>query len=202
VTIQKPTGKRTKPVTHEHAPRVNHRFDPLTINRLGLWLFLVSDASFFIALLSSRFFVVGTSTPEEVAQVLGLSLTILLLLSSLTAYRAEAAAEHGDVHGAKRMLLATMAMGIIFVFGVGFEWHEAFKHFPPSTAFGTVLFTLTGVHVTHVLTGVLTLGFVYFRVRNTDSIGDNQWAVEGAVKWWHFVDVAWVFIYPTLYLLK
>jgi cytochrome c oxidase subunit 3 len=187
----------------QHVPHhVHHRFDALTINRLGLWLFLVSDASFFIALLSSRFFVVGTSTPDHVNQALGLGLTVLLLLSSLTAYRAEAAAEHGDLSSAKNMLLATIGMGILFVFGVGYEWYEAHQHFPPSTGFGTVLFTLTGVHVTHVVTGVLTLGFVYFRIRNTEAIGDNYWSVEGAVKWWHFVDVAWVFIYPTLYLLK
>jgi heme/copper-type cytochrome/quinol oxidase subunit 3 len=67
-----------------------------------------------------------------------------------------------------------------------------------------VLFTLTGVHAFHVVTGILTLGFVYFRLRGTPfsaGVGDNQWAVEGAVKWWHFVDVAWVFIYPTLYLI-
>jgi cytochrome c oxidase subunit 3 len=199
---QKQTWKRTKQVA-EHVPQhVNHRFSSLDINRLGLWLFLVSDASFFIALLSSRFFVVGTHTPEHVDQVLGLGLTILLLISSLSAYKAEVLFEHGDIAGAKKMLLATVGMGLIFVAGVGFEWHEAFKHFPPSTAFGTVLFTLTGVHVTHVLTGVLTLGLVYFRIRNTTEVGDNLFAVEGAVKWWHFVDVAWVFIYPTLYLLK
>jgi heme/copper-type cytochrome/quinol oxidase subunit 3 len=76
------------------------------------------------------------------------------------------------------------------------------KYLQPSTGFGTVLFTLTGVHVTHTLTGVLTLGFVFFQIRNTTEIGDNQFAVEGAVKWWHFVDVAWVFIYPARYLLK
>lgn len=195
------TGIRT--VT-QHVPHVNHRFSSLDINRLGLWLFLVSDASFFIALLSARFFVVGTSRPDEVNQVLGLSLTILLLLSSLSAYRAEAAAEHGDRQTAMRMLLTTMGMGVVFLFGVGFEWYEAFQHFPPSTAFGTVLFTLTGVHAFHVVTGILTLGFVYFRLRSTPfstGVGDNQWAVEGAVKWWHFVDVAWVFIYPTLYLV-
>ena len=56
----------------EHVPQhVNHRFSSLDINRLGLWLFLVSDASFFIALLSSRFFVVGTNTPEHVDQLPG-----------------------------------------------------------------------------------------------------------------------------------
>ena len=199
---QKQTWNRTKSVTFQHAPRVNHRFNSLTINRLGLWLFLVSDASFFLALLSSRFFVVGTTTPEDVDQFLGLGLTVLLLLSSLTAYRAEASAERGDLSGVKQMLLATIVMGIVFVLGVGYEWHEAFKHFPPSTGFGTVLFTLTGVHVTHVVTGVLVLVLVYLRVNRTDSAIDNRWGVEGAVKWWHFVDVAWVFIYPTLYLIR
>lgn len=188
----------------QHVPRVNHRFSSLDINRLGLWLFLVSDASFFIALLSASFFVVGTSRPEEVDQVLGLGLTVLLLLSSLSAYRAEVASEHGDRQTAMRMLLVTMAMGVVFLFGVGFEWHEAFRYFPPSTGFGTVLFTLTGVHAFHVVTGVLTLGFVYFRLRSVPAGADgadHRWAVEGAVKWWHFVDVAWVFIYPTLYLV-
>ncbi|MDA1278852.1 MAG: cytochrome c oxidase subunit 3 [Chloroflexi bacterium] len=185
----------------QHVPNVNHRFNSLTINRLGLWLFLVSDASFFIALITSRFFVEGTSRPDHVNQALGLGLTVLLLLSSLTAYRAEAAAEHGDRKQAQKMLLATIAMGVIFIVGVAFEWYEALQHFPPSTGFGTILFTLTGVHVTHVATGVLALGFVYFQVRRSESDADSQWAVEGAVKWWHFVDVAWVFIYPTLYLV-
>lgn len=188
----------------QHVPHVNHRFSSLDINRLGLWLFLVSDASFFIALLSARFFVVGTSRPEEVDQLLGLGLTVLLLLSSLSAYRAEVAAAHGDRQTAMRLLLATMGMGVLFLFGVGYEWQQALQHFPPSTAFGTVLFTLTGVHAFHVVTGVATLGFVYFRLRSAadDTDGsEHQFAVEGAVKWWHFVDVAWVFIYPTLYLV-
>lgn len=188
----------------QHVPHVNHRFSSLDINRLGLWLFLVSDASFFIALLSARFFVVGTTRPEGVDQVLGLGLTILLLLSSLSAYRAEAASEHGDDRTAMRMMLLTIGMGVVFLFGVGYEWYEAFKHFPPSHPYGTVLFTLTGVHAFHVVTGILALGFVYFRVRRAGPdtpAADTQWAVEGAVKWWHFVDVAWVFIYPTLYLV-
>lgn len=185
----------------QHVPHVNHRFSSVNINRLGLWLFLVSDASFFIALLSTRFFVVGTSRPDEVNQMLGLGLTVLLLVSSLSAFRAEVAAEHGDKKGATRLLLATIGMGVLFLVGVGIEWNEALHHFPPSTAFGTVLFSMTGVHATHVLTGVLALVFVYFRVRNAEDVRDEHWAVEGTVKWWHFVDLAWVFIYPTLYLI-
>ncbi|NQW18682.1 MAG: heme-copper oxidase subunit III [Chloroflexi bacterium] len=176
--------------------------DTGTMNRLGLWLFLVSDASFFLALISSRFFVVRLETPEDVSQILGLGLTILLLVSSLTAYRAEVAAEHGDQANFKRYIIATMLMGILFLGGVGFEWHEAYKHFPPSTGYGTILFTLTGVHATHVFSGVLLLGFIYFKGKNGAYGPDDYYPVEAAVKWWHFVDVAWVFIYPTLYLVQ
>jgi heme/copper-type cytochrome/quinol oxidase subunit 3 len=75
-----------------------------------------------------------------------------------------------------------MIMGVIFIGGMAYEWREAFMHFPPSTGFGTVLFTLIGVPVTYVFTGVLTLIFVYLRMRNTTTVGENQWGVEGAAK--------------------
>ncbi len=184
---------------HDTVEKVQAR---LKLNRLGLWLFLVSDASFFLALLSSRYFVEGLHTPEEVDQALGLALTILLLASSLTAYRAETAAANGNMPRYRWNMFATMLMGIVFIGGVGYEWFEAFKHFPPSTGYGTVLFTLTGVHATHVLSGVILLALVYRKGQSKPYAPDSYWGVEGAVKYWHFVDVAWVFIYPTLYLVS
>ncbi len=177
-------------------------FNRLAMNRMGLWVFIVSDASFFAALLTSRFFVVGLHTPEEVDQILGLGLTIVLLVSSLTAYRAEKAAQHGDLGALKSNMLLTMLFGVLFLAGVGYEWQQAFIHFPPHTAYGTILFTMTGVHATHVFTAVIALGVVYMKGRDGHFGSDDYWAVEGVVKWWHFVDVAWVFIYPTLYLIS
>ncbi|MDP6049534.1 MAG: heme-copper oxidase subunit III [SAR202 cluster bacterium] len=188
-----------------HASEITTKLQSLTVNRLGLWLFLVSDASFFVALISSRFFVYGTDTPSEINQFLGLGLTVLLLLSSLTAYRAEAGAESGNRTKMTRNILLTIVIGVIFLVGVGFEWYIALGHEVtwPSKPYGTVLFTLTGVHATHVLTGLLALAVVYFLKRKSIIIGpENSWAVEGAVKYWHLVDVAWVFIYPTLYLVN
>jgi cytochrome c oxidase subunit 3 len=176
----------------------------LTLNRAGLWLFLVSDASFFVSLVSSRFFVYGTSTPQEINQFLGLALTVLLLLSSLTAYRAELAAENNNRGSMQFNILLTIFIGIAFLVGVGFEWSIAFGHEStlPSMPYGTVLFTLTGVHATHVLTGLIVLAIVFFTKRKSEIGKGNSWAVEGAVKWWHLVDVAWVAIYPVLYLVK
>ncbi|MBT4073984.1 MAG: heme-copper oxidase subunit III, partial [Chloroflexi bacterium] len=138
-------------------------YSSLTMHRLGLWLFIISDAFFFAALISSRYFVDGTSRPDTLIQELGLVLTAVLLLSSLSAYRAEVAASHGDTEGAKRWILLTILAGLVFLGGVVFEWYEAFHDFPPSTGFGTTFFTLTGIHTTHVISGIILLAFVYRR---------------------------------------
>ncbi len=179
-----------------------HRPSRLVINRLGLWLSLLSETFLFAAILPSRYYLQGLTVNEDVNQVLGLGITIVLLLSSLSAYRGEMCAAHGDMKGAARSLLVTIGLGIIFVVGVGLEWREAFVHFPPQTGFGTLFFTMTGIHAFHVVTGLLALGVVYGMVRRGRFASGNYWGVEGVIKYWHFVDVAWGFIYPTLYLVN
>ncbi|MBI2304734.1 MAG: cytochrome c oxidase subunit 3 [Chloroflexi bacterium] len=174
----------------------------LAINRTGLWLFIFSDAFLFAALLASRYYLLGVLRPQEVNQPLGLALSIILLLSSLTAYRGETAAIYGDIRRFRRNILFTVGMGSLFLVGVGVEWAEAFHSFPPSTAYGTMFFTLTGFHGFHVLTGVLALLVVLLPGQKKRLAAGNYWGVEAMVKYWHFVDVAWVFIYPTLYLVS
>ena len=94
------------------------------------------------------------------------------------------------------------ALGLGFVAGVCYEWYLAFQHFPPSSAYGTVFFTITGIHAFHVITGIILLAVVAYLARKPERFGQSHsWGVEGGVKYWHFVDVAWVFIYPTLYLV-
>ena len=176
-------------------------YSSLTMHRLGLWLFIISDAFFFTALISSRYFVSGTDRPDALIQELGLALTAVLLLSSLSAYRSEVAASHGDKEGAKRWIMITIIAGFVFLGGVVFEWYEAFHDFPPGSGFGTTFFTLTGIHTTHVISGIILLAFVYRRAAKGEYGPGHYWGVEGAAKYWHFVDLAWVFIYPTLYLV-
>lgn len=185
-----------------HALHGAHAISRLRINRVGLWLFLLSESFLFTALLSSRYYLLRTARPDEVNQALGLAITIVLLLSSLTAYRAEASAIHKDLKGLLNNLTATILLGLLFLVGVAIEWREAFHFFPPHTTFGTVFFTTTGIHAFHVLTGIIALAFVRFLARDGRFTQGNYWGVEGTVKYWHFVDVAWVFIYPTLYLVS
>lgn len=173
----------------------------LRTRRAGLWLFFISEGFLFLALISSRYYLAGLSRPAELNQALGLIITGILLASSLFAYRAEVSMVCGDRTRFLRNTLATVVLGVLFLVGVGLEWGEAFTYFPPGDRFGTVFFTLTGMHGLHVLSGVALLLGVYLHARRGRYSAGDCWPVEGAVKYWHFVDVVWVFIYPTLYLV-
>ena len=170
-----------------------------TINQAGLWLFFLSECFLFSALLTARFVLAGTDRPEELSQLLGLAITSILLLSSLTAYRSEAAIARGDRAAFLRNLLATIALGLVFVAGVGFEWTIA--EFELSDPVGTAFFSMTGLHAAHVVSGIVMLAMVYRLGARGRFSADSHWGVEGTIKYWHFVDVVWVFFYPVLYLI-
>lgn len=171
------------------------------INRLGLWLFLISDGALFALFAAARFYIAGTERDPSLNQALGLAITSLLLLSSLTAYRAETAFRHGNTAHGRAMLLATIVMGLIFAGGVAYEWSIA--HFEVSEVYGTAFFSMTGMHAFHVVTGVLFLTLIWFRsAGGRYSGGPAVWPVTATVLYWHFVDVVWIFYYPTLYLVK
>jgi cytochrome c oxidase subunit 3 len=176
-------------------------YSRLEVNRLGLWLFIISESMLFVGLLAARFAIEGFAVPAEVSQVVGLVITSVLLLSSFTAYRAETALRHGERALGLSSLRLTLILGLIFVAGVAVEWREALHALPPSTSFGTVFFTMTGLHAFHVITGLVFLGIVYGRARAGAYDGGDTWPAEAAAKYWHFVDVVWVFFYVALYLV-
>lgn len=183
-----------------HAPAYNH----LALNRLGLWLFMLSESMIFIVLLMTLFVLVGSERPAELNQLLGLAITVILLLSSMTAYRAETAMAHGDRKTFQTNLLWTIILGTIFLLAVVLvEWPEA-PHIgiSPQTGFGIAFFAMTGMHAFHVFTGLLLLGLVYLNGRKGSYSPDSYWGVESTVKYWHFVDLVWVFFYPALYLIQ
>lgn len=189
------------PAHGEHADPTAHAWQRVRVNRLGLWLFLFSDAALFGIFAASRFYLSGTARDPHLNQMLGLAITSLLLLSSLTAYRAETAFTHGNTAHGRTMLLATIVMGLLFAGGVGFEWATA--EFGVAELYGTAFYSMTGMHAFHVVTGIIFLVVMWARAGNGQfSGGPKAWPVVGTVMYWHFVDVVWVFFYPTLYLLK
>lgn len=178
--------------------------DRLSLNRLGLWLFMLSESMIFLILLFTRFYLFGLERPEGLNQALGLGVTSILLLSSFTAYRAEAAMAHGDRPTFLWNLLYTLILGTLFLVGVvGVEWPAAMREgITPQEGFGIAFFSMTGMHAFHVLTGVLLLLVVFLNGLRGAYSAEKHWGVEAAVKYWHFVDVVWVFFYPALYLVR
>lgn len=169
-------------------------------NRLGLWLFIISDSFVFAGLLVSRFYLFAGERPD-LNQWLGFAVTFILLTSSFFMYRADVAMKYGDVKSFSRNIFATIVLGIMFLLGVvGLEWPIA-PFSPGDNAIASIFFTMTGMHALHVLSGVILLIIVYRNGRQGLYSEKRHFPVEAAAIYWHFVDVVWVFFYPALYLM-
>ena len=182
------------------AASAEHARRRASIQQLGLWLFFLSESFLMSGLATSRFYLAGADTPSDVNQVLGLIITSILLLSSFTAYNAEAAIARGDRQNFIRFIRWTIFLGLVFVVGVAIEWSTA--EFSVSDPYGTAFFSMTGVHASHVVLGIGMLIAVHYLGTRGHFSADSHWGAEGVIKYWHYVDVVWVFFYPILYLIN
>jgi cytochrome c oxidase subunit 3 len=194
-----------------HPYRVGHR-------KLGMWLFIMSDTLTFAALLITYSYARAASvawpTPFPRRSIIFSStMTLVLLSSSLTMVFAVAASKRGKRGTARKWIFATMVLGLTFVVLHAMEWNHLIgeglapfelpaewlepKAWPgASPLFGSTFFGITGLHMFHVLTGVIYLGVVATRIK---KLNDD---VEVAGLYWHFVDLVWMFVFPLIYLLS
>ena len=186
-------------------------------NRIGLWLFLVSDSFVFGGLMVMRLNLLGLTRPN-LNQNLGLFVTAVLLISSFFMNRGETQLRNGNRKGFLQNTMITFILGLFFLLGVVIvEWHtiapiaEAVLHLfgepegveplkPSSGVAGAAFFMMTGMHAFHVLTGLIFLAIVWVNGRR-GLYDEKQYPVEAAAVYWHFVDVVWIFFYPSLYLI-
>lgn len=177
-------------------------------NRLGLWLFLLSDGFVFAGLLVMRANLLGLTRPH-LNQMLGLAVTAVLLISSFFMNRGETAMKYGDVKAFMRNTVITFLLGLGFLLGVVLvEWrlaaHEgliaSFGN-PSVGPMGGVFYMMTGMHAFHVFTGLIFLAVVWNNARKGLYTAEQHWGVEAAAVYWHFVDLVWIFFYPALYLI-
>ncbi len=184
----------------------------VTNQKLGMWLFIVSDSLTFAALLFGYAYLRGASdhwpTPFDFSpSILGATLmTACLLTSSLTMVLAVHHAQCGDAPKTIQWLLATMAGGLAFLLLHIREWIELIHHGmrPGSNPwgdamFGGTFFTITGLHMVHVLSGVIYLGAIAWRTARRSNREDD---VEICGLYWHFVDLVWMFVFPLIYLMS
>ncbi len=198
----------TSPIqTHdEHETGHDSYAAHLRMNRLGLWLFFISEAFLFGGLLATRFYLWGNTRPE-LDQIVGLIVTTVLLLSSVAMKTAETGMERGDKRVFSIGMLATAVLGLLFLIGVMvFEWglfpaiYEGHLH-PGDSRYSAVVFGMTGMHALHVVTGIIFILIVWNLGRKGRFSPERHWGVEACAIYWHYVDVVWIFFYPALYLI-
>ena len=174
---------------------------------LGVKLGILSEIMLFGALFAA-YFVVRSQAPEwppagelERPELLlpGLN-TILLVSSSVTMQLAVRAVARDDHARLMRWLVASIVLGGIFLCIQAYEF--ATNGFGLSDGvFGSTFYTLTGFHGAHVLVGLLLIAMVANRARKGYVNAERHTAVEAASYYWHFVDVVWLFLFSTLYIL-
>lgn len=195
------TLETTGPVPADQAGPVEHEgHDPAEVSRFGLLLFIFSESFLFAAFISARLYLAGLDKPEHVNLALGGVMTAILVASSLLSYRGLAALGRGERRAAARWLAGTVLLGLVFVAGVAIEWSTA--EFSITSAYGSAFFSITGLHATHVIAGLVALSLAIRLLRRGHFAGASTWGLRGCVIYWTFVDLMWVLvIFPVLYLL-
>ena len=178
---------------------------------VGVIVWLASELMFFAGLFGIYFTAKATNTtgewpthPTELDVPYALTFTVILVASSITCQMGVFAAERGDVFGLRKWYLLTLAMGAIFVLGQANEYHTQVMHGTTfsSSAYGTVFFLTTGFHGLHVIGGLI--GFVILLGRTKLSKFTPAQATSAIVVsyYWHFVDVVWIGLFFTIYLVQ
>jgi cytochrome c oxidase subunit 3 len=171
---------------------------------VGTVVWLASELMFFSGLFAAWFALRSANSawpPEgvELEPVRTGIATAVLLASSFTMHAGTRAAERGDRRGAARWVLATVAMGSVFVVNQGLEY-AGFDFSLSSHAYGSIFYLMTGFHGLHVVGG-LALMVAVLAVgtgRTRASLDEGLTVTE---YYWHFVDVVWVAMFTTIYVL-
>ncbi len=179
---------------------IHERPGTLEVDRLGLWFFFASESFLFAAFIAGRFYLVGIADAGKVNQGLGALMTVILIVSSFTAFRGRSAIACGERPSFVRWVMLTALLGLAFLVLVGIEWATA--EFARENAWGTAFLSVTGLHAAHVASGVGALALVARLGARGHFSRDSYWGVEATTKYWTFVDVVWLFIYASLYLLR
>lgn len=178
---------------------------------IGTMVWLASELMFFAALFA-MYFTLRSVNPEvwaEDASLLNVPFaavnTTILVLSSVTCQLGVFAAERGDVRGLRKWFIITFIMGAIFIGGQVTEYAElAHKGLTlSSSAYGSAFFLTTGFHGLHVTGGLIAFLFVLARTYAAKRFTHEQ-ATSAVVTsyYWHFVDVVWIALFATIYLIK
>jgi cytochrome c oxidase subunit III len=194
-------------------PRVAGQADRPSMVSVGTIVWLASELMFFAGLFAMYFSIRSVQGPEiwaENTEKLNLPFstvnTTILVLSSVTCQLGVFAAERGDVRQLRLWFVVTFVMGTIFVVAQVYEYTQLVQHEGlsiSSNAYGSVFYLTTGFHGLHVTGGLIAFLFVLGRTYAARRFTHEQ-AVSAIVVsyYWHFVDVVWIGLFATIYILQ
>jgi cytochrome c oxidase subunit 3 len=190
---------------HEHPPEpyFSSRIAP---SILGMFLFIGSEIMLFGSFFTAYFFVrvvngvEWPTPPYHLPVYVAFINTCILVTSSFTMHWALTSVKRGNVWGLRAGLFLTFFMGLTFLITQGLEYSRIGFN-TSDGAFPTIFFCLTGLHGAHVFVGLTILAFMTVRAYRGHFSPEHHHGVEIAGIYWHFVDVMWIVVYTTVYLL-
>jgi cytochrome c oxidase subunit III len=191
---------------HHHGPPPANASSRVEPQFLGMLLFIISEIMLFGAFFTAYFFIRVVGAAEWPAEGVELPVAIagvntaILISSSFTMHWALEGARNENRRAMKVGLLTTALLGLTFLtIQVNEYVHLGFS--PQDNAQGTIFYGLTGLHGAHVFVGLTLLTFATVRAFRGHFSAKEHRGVEVPGIYWHFVDVMWVFVYTTLYII-
>jgi cytochrome c oxidase subunit III len=194
---------------HHHGPPEAHHSSRIDRQTMGILLFIISEVMLFGAFFASYFFlrVVANDGPwppepfELPVAVAGMN-TAILVSSSFTMHWALESIRAGNKLGLRMGLVSTLLLGATFLFIQMNEYvHVGFS--ARDGAFGSIFYGLTGLHGAHVFVGIMLLSIATLRAFRGHFGPDakDHLGVEVPGIYWHFVDVMWIIVFTTVYII-
>jgi len=176
--------------------------------KLGIWLFLASEVMLFGALFST-YILLRTGNPNWVQHPMDVPLatlnTMILISSSVTVVLAWAGLRLNNFAQFRKFGILTFLLSAGFMVVKSFEYSAEFSAglFPWTDNYMAVYFTMTGLHGLHILGGMVVLGYFLGPGAKMWKSNPKQFTnrIEVFGLYWHFVDLVWSFLFPSLYLL-
>jgi len=209
----------------DHSTAVAHQFDDIDqqheSSSLGMWIFLATEVMFFGGMFLGYAYYRGTysaaygEASRQLNIVLGGINTAVLLCSSLTMALGVHAAQLGARRTVVVFLLATIALGGVFLGIKGVEYYHKYEeHLIPgrnfefagpnsqhAQIFFSFYFMMTGMHALHMVVGIAIMLVMILMTMKERFSPEYYFPIEMTGLYWHFVDIVWVFLFPLLYLV-
>ncbi|HLH14082.1 MAG TPA: cytochrome c oxidase subunit 3 [Solirubrobacteraceae bacterium] len=190
----------------QHGPPPANKSSRVEAPLLGMLLFIISEIMIFGAFFTAYFFIriaegepwpaPGTKLPVPVAGVNA----AILISSSFTLHWAEKAIKAGNRFAFKAGIATTFMLGCVFEF-IQINEYANIGFAPQDHAQQTIFYSLTGLHGAHVFIGLCLLLFITIRAFRGHYSPEEHKGVEIPGIYWHFVDIMWIVVYTTVYIL-